>query len=202
MQPNAATLRLAVFPRPGILTDAALVTAGALLVAATAQISIPLEPFSPVPITGSTFGVLLVGASLGSLLGTASLGLYVLLGLIGLPFYAEHKHGWDVLSGATGGYLVGFIVAAAVVGWLAERPHWDRRFATAVTAMLTGNVIIYLFGVPWLAHYADLSLEDTLAQGVGPYIPGDVLKLYLAALALPAAWLGVKRFRGEPEDES
>jgi biotin transport system substrate-specific component len=199
VEPNAATLRLAVFPRSTVLTDVLLVFGGAGFVALCALISIPLS-FTPVPITGSTFGVLLVGASLGTLLGAASLSLYVFAGLF-LPIYAQHKHGWDVFTGPTGGYLVGFIVAALVIGWLAERPHWDRRFASAVTAMLTGSVIIYLFGLVWLQHELvqlklDSDLEATLEAGLYPFIIGDVLKLYLAALVLPAAWLGVKRFRG------
>jgi biotin transport system substrate-specific component len=194
VEPNAATLRLAVFPRSGILTDALLVLGGAGFVALCALISIPLS-FTPVPITGSTFGVLLVGASMGSVLGAASLSLYVFAGLF-LPIYAEHKQGWDVFSGPTGGYLVGFIVAALVIGWLAERPHWDRRFASAVTAMLTGSVIIYLFGLVWLQHTIHTDLEGTLEAGLYPFIVGDLLKLYLAGLLLPAAWLGVERFRG------
>jgi biotin transport system substrate-specific component len=198
VEPNAATLRLAVFPRTNILTEVLLVVGGAGFVALCALISIPLS-FTPVPITGSTFGVLLVGATLGSLLGAASLSLYVFAGLF-LPIYAEHKHGWDVFSGPTGGYLVGFIVAALVIGWLAERPHWDRRFASAVTAMLTGSVIIYAFGLVWLQHTIHTDLEGTLEAGLYPFIVGDLLKLYLAGLLLPAAWFAVKRFRGEPGD--
>jgi biotin transport system substrate-specific component len=194
VQPNAATLRLAVFPRAGILTDVALVVGGAAFVALCAQVSIPLS-FTPVPITGSTFAVLLVGASYGTLLGTASLALYVLAGLV-LPIYAQHNHGWDVLKGPTGGYLVGFIVAALLVGWLAERPHWDRRFSSSVAAMLTGSVVIYAFGLPWLQHTIHTDLEGTLEAGLYPFIIGDLLKLYLAAALLPAAWAAVRRFRG------
>jgi biotin transport system substrate-specific component len=199
VEPNAATLRLAVFPRTNILTEILLVVGGAGFVALCALISIPLS-FTPVPITGSTFGVLLVGATLGSMLGAASLSLYVFAGLF-LPIYAEHKHGWDVFSGPTGGYLVGFIVAALVIGWLAERPHWDRRFASAVTAMLTGSVIIYAFGLVWLQHTIHTDLEGTLEAGLYPFIVGDLLKLYLAGLLLPAAWFAVKRFRGEPDED-
>ncbi len=195
MEPNAATLRLAVFPHSTVLTNVMLVIGGAGFVALAALISIPLS-FTPVPITGSTFGVLLVGASLGSALGAASLSLYVFAGLF-LPIYAEHKHGWDVFSGPTGGYLVGFIVAALVIGWLAEHPHWDRRFATSVTAMLTGSVIIYAFGLVWLQHTIHTDLEGTLEAGLYPFIVGDIIKLYLAAALLPAAWAGVKRFRGD-----
>ncbi len=194
MHPQAATLRLAVFPRAGIVTDVLLVCAGALLVAAAAQVSIPL-PFTPVPITGQTFAVVLVGASLGSLLGFASLLLYVALGVAGAPFYADGGSGWDVFMGATGGYLVGFMVAAAVTGFLAER-KWDRRFPSAVAAMLTGNVLIYACGLPWLAAELNTGLEETLELGLYPFIVGDLIKLYLAGALLPLAWKGVERMRG------
>ena len=196
---NAATLRVAVFPRAGWLTDTILVLGGALFVAAAAQFSISIEPLSPVPITGQTFAVLLVGASYGALLGSASLALYVLMGLSGLPFYAEHKHGWDVLSGPSGGYLVGFVVAAAVVGLLAQL-KWDRKFSSAVSAMLTGSVIIYVFGVAWLMHDLDLNFSTGLKEGLAPFVPGDIVKLYLAGALLPAAWAAVKRFRGREDD--
>src|SRR5918998_1391300 len=120
MRPDAATLRLAVFPRPRALTDVLLVVGGAGFVALAAQVSIPL-PFTPVPITGQTFAVVLVGASLGTVRGMSSLMLYVLAGIAGAPIYADGAHGWAQITGATGGYLVGFVVAAALVGWLAER---------------------------------------------------------------------------------
>jgi biotin transport system substrate-specific component len=194
MRPEAATLRLAVFPRGSLLVDAALVVAGTALVAAAAQISVKL-PFTPVPITGQTFAVLLVGAALGAARGAASLGLYFLLGIVGAPIYAHHDSGWDVITSASGGYIVGFILAAAVTGWLAER-RWDRRFSSSIGAMLTGNVIIYLVGLPWLAAVLNTNLEKTLEYGLYPFVPGDTFKLYLAAVALPAAWLGVQRAGG------
>jgi biotin transport system substrate-specific component len=175
-----------------VLADALLVLAGAGLVALAAQISIPL-PFTPVPITGQTFAVVLVGASLGALRGTASLSLYLAAGLVGAPVYADGRHGWEVVSGASGGYLVGFVVAAFLTGLLAER-RWDRRFSSAVAAMLTGNVVIYLIGLPWLAVVLDSGLERTLELGLYPFVPGDVLKLYLAGALLPAAWRLVERF--------
>lgn len=189
----AGTLRVAVFPRIGVFADAALVLAGAGLVAAAAQVTIPL-PFTPVPITGQTFAVVLVGASLGMLRGTASLALYVLAGMAGAPFYAHHTHGLSVVAGASGGYLVGFVLAAAVTGWLAQR-RWDRRFSSAVGAMLTGNVVIYLVGVPWLAVDLGTNLERSLELGLYPFVPGDILKLYVAAALLPTAWRAVARFR-------
>jgi biotin transport system substrate-specific component len=191
MRPDAATLRLAVFPRPGALTDVLLVLGGAGFVALAAQVSVDL-PFTPVPITGQTFAVLLVGASLGALLALASLGLYIFVGALGAPIYADGRGGWDVLTGPTGGYIVGFALAAFLIGVLAQR-RWDRRFSSAVAAMLTGNVVVYLAGLPWLAEKIDGGLETTLEQGLYPFVVGDLLKLYLAAALLPSAWKLVER---------
>jgi biotin transport system substrate-specific component len=193
MRPEAATLRLAFFPRSSVLTDALLVLGGAGFVALAAQIEIHLG-FTPVPITLQTFAVLLVGAALGSVLGVAALGLYLVLGLVGAPVYAGGESGWEWIEGATGGYLVGFVLAAGVAGLLAER-QWDRRLATAVTALLTGSVLIYVFGLPWLAHVADLGWQETFEQGLYPFVVGDLAKLYLAGALLPAAWGLVKRLR-------
>jgi biotin transport system substrate-specific component len=188
---QAATLRHAVVPRSDLLTDTLLVLTGTGLVAGAAQISFKL-PFTPVPITGQTFAVVLVGASLGAIRGTASLMLYLWLGVAGAPIYADHAHGWSVITSATGGYIVGFVLASAVTGYLAER-RWDRQISSAIAAMLTGNVIIYLVGLPWLAVVLDTNLEKTLEYGLYPFVPGDVFKLYLAAALLPGAWRLVER---------
>jgi biotin transport system substrate-specific component len=185
---RSATSTLA--PRIDVLTDALFVLAGTGLVAGAAQISISL-PFTPVPITGQTFAVLLVGATLGTIRGIASLLLYLLIGIAGAPVYADQAHGWSVVTSASGGYLVGFVVAAAVTGFLAEH-RWDRRFSSSISLMLTGNVIIYLVGLPWLAVVLDTGLEKTLEYGLYPFVPGDVFKLYLAAAVLPSAWKVVR----------
>jgi len=194
MNPHAATLRLAVFPRSNLLADVLLVVAGAGLVALAAQIEIVLG-FTPVPISGQTFAVLLVGASYGPVLGASSLLLYFFVGLVGAPVYSGGDGGWEIVKGATGGYLVGFIVAALLAGLLAQR-RWDRRFNSAVAAMLTGSVVIYAFGLPWLAHTQNLTLEGTLEAGLYPFVVGDLLKLYLAGALLPSAWKLVERLRG------
>ena len=191
VQPDAATLRLAVAPRAGLLADALLVSAGAGLVALAAQVSVHLG-FTPVPITGQTFAVVLVGAALGSVRGTASLLLYLVAGVAGAPVYAAHAHGWGVFSGATGGYIVGFVVAAAFTGWLAER-RLDRRVSTSISAMLNGNVVIYVFGLLWLHHWLHASWATTLTDGLYPFVAGDMIKVYLAAAALPGAWRLVGR---------
>jgi biotin transport system substrate-specific component len=176
-----------VLPQSTSLTIA-LTIGFALLTAAAAQVRIPL-PFTPVPITGQTFAVLLSGAALGATWGSASQVLYLLLGAVGLPFYAGGQSGWDVVTGATGGYLVGFILAAFVVGSLAERLQ-DRTVTGSVPAFLTGTLVIYAVGVPWLYYAADsiTTGEAALAAGFIPFIAGDVIKIVLAGLLLPAAW--------------
>lgn len=160
----------------------------ALLTAAAAQVRIPL-PFTPVPLTGQTFAVLLSGAALGATWGGASQLLYVLMGAIGLPFFAGGEGGLTYATGATGGYLVGFILAAVAVGYLAERRQ-DRTVSSAIPAFLTGNLIIYAFGVPWLYRSVEsiTSGQAALAAGFTPFIAGDVVKIVLAGLLLPAAW--------------
>jgi biotin transport system substrate-specific component len=166
----------------------ACAVAGSLLIAALAQLSISL-PFTPVPITGQTLGVLLVGAAFGLGLGAATLGLYLLLGAIGLPFFADGASGWAVLgfASATGGYLWGFVLAAALVGWLA-RNGWDRSFRSAIGAMFLGEVVVYAVGLLWLHRVLAGSLDQTLTLGRYPFVIGDAIKLLLAAGLLPGAW--------------
>lgn len=191
MNPNAATLRLAVFPRTDLVTEALLVATGAALVALAAQVRIPMEP---VPITGQTFAVLLVGASYGALRGSATLSLYLVAGLLGAPVYTGQNSGWEYFTGATGGYILGFLLAAAVTGYLAEQ-RWDRRVSSAIAAMFIGSIAVYAIGLPWLAAVLDLDFETTLKEGLAPFVPGDLLKLFLAAALLPSAWRYVDRFR-------
>lgn len=173
----------------------ALIGLGAVFVYLTALISIPV-PGSPVPITGQTFGVLLVGGALGLRRGLASVALYVAIGLIGVPFFAEGRSGVATILGATGGYLIGFVLAAALVGRLAEL-GWDRRVGGALGAMAIGNVVIYLVGVPWLMAVMGMDLGQGLRSGVIPYLLGDAVKLALAAAAFPVAWWRVGRRPGE-----
>ncbi len=170
--------------RAAWLYDVALVSGGSLLIALAAQIAIPL-PFSPVPITGQTLAVLLVGVLLGSRRGASSLLLYLAEGALGLPVFAGGRCGFLYLLGPTGGYLLGFVVAAFVTGWLAER-GWDRRVRSNVPVMLLGNAIIYALGLPWLAHF--VGATRVLALGFYPFIVGDLLKITLASLSLPWAW--------------
>ena len=186
----APTVSLRYFPRAANwLRDLALIILGSLFVAALAQVEIPL-PFTPVPITGQTFGVLLVGAALGSKRGAAALALYLAEGAIGLPFFAGGAHGLSILTGATAGYLVGFVVAAFVIGHLAEH-GLERSARTSFIPFFVGTVIIYAFGVSWLAIVLG-NFSKALALGLIPFLLVDTIKLLAAAIVLPAAWKLVK----------
>ncbi len=172
----------------------ALILLGTALITATAQIIIPTQP---VPFTGQTFGVLLTAGALGFRRGMLATLLYVLLGAIGLPVFAEGKQGVEWLVGATGGYLVGFVLATAIVGRLAEL-GWDRNLLGSVGAMVIGSVAIYAVGVPWLAYRAfDGDLAQAITIGMVPFLLWDAVKLTLAAVTFPAAWWFVGRRPGD-----
>lgn len=179
------TLAWQITPRTRTTTVVAVI-AVALLTAVAAQIRIPL-PFTPVPITGSTFAVLLGGAVLGMRAGAASQVLYLAMGAVGLPVFTEASGGVEVFAGATGGYLVGFVLAAGLVGWLAER-RYDRRFVTAVWLFVVGNLVIYAVGVPWLMAVTGFGLIEAIAKGAVPFLVGDLIKIAAAAGLTPAAW--------------
>lgn len=173
------------------LRNVVLVIAGAILIYLTAQIAIPIAG-NPVPITLQNFGVLVVGGALGLRRGGLAAFLYVALGVIGLPFFAEHKGGVSVILGATGGYLVGFVLAGALVGRLAEL-GWDRRIAGAIGATALGTLMIYLVGVPWLAATTGMSLSQAIEKGLLPFVVVDTVKLLAAAAVFPVAWWVVGR---------
>ena len=166
------------------LYDLVLVVGASAAVALSAQIAIAL-PFSPVPVTGQTFAVLMVGALLGPQRAIAAMLLYLMEGLAGLPVFAAGTSTVVVLAGPTGGYLIGFVVAAGIVGYLAER-GWDRNLGTTLLAMTIGTAIIFTFGVTRLAFY--LTEGSALELGLYPFIPGAVAKIALAALLLPLGW--------------
>jgi biotin transport system substrate-specific component len=171
-----------------LVADAVLVTLGVALIALSAQVTFHL-PNTPVPFTGQTFAVLLVGGAYGVSRGFATMVAYLVVGGLGFGVFAGHTSGWDVLrfSSATGGYLVGMLVASALVGWLAER-GWDRNAVKSLPTMILGNVVIYAFGYFWLQHALDLTANQAWHAGVRPFLPGDALKILLAAGLLPAAW--------------
>ena len=170
----------------GVARAAILVVGGAALTALSAQLAFPV-PWTPVPYTGQTAAVLLVGTALGWRLGLLSMAIYVVAGAVGLPVYAQGAHGVGQLLGATGGYLIGFVLAAALVGWLAER-RWDRAPLSAAALMVAGNLLIYAIGVPVLAISLDLPFTDAMRSGAFVFVPWDAFKVLLAAGLLPAAW--------------
>lgn len=182
---TSAVITQRVFTRsPAVAVLLVVVTAG--LTALAAQITIPL-PFTPVPITGQTFAVLLAGAALGWKLGAAGQLLYVAIGALGAPVFTEASGGVEVIRGATGGYLIGFIFAAGLVGWLAEHRQ-DRAFLTMVAAFLAGTAVIYSFGVVGLMAATGWGLGEALAKGVAPFLIGDLIKAALAGVILPGSW--------------
>jgi biotin transport system substrate-specific component len=171
--------------------DATLVLIGALLTALLAQIEVHVPP-SPVPVTGQTLAVGLVGATLGARRGAASLLLYGLLGLV-LPFYAGGESGWHVVWGASGGYIVGFVFAAGAIGWLAERGA-DRKAQAAFAAFVVGQLIVFAFGLAGLKIAVDQSWGWTIHNGFSIFIVGGLIKALVGALVLPSAWTLVRRF--------
>ena len=186
------TLMDAAVSRTGLLWDAALVIGFACLTALCAQISFWI---GLVPITGQTFAVLLSGALLGSRRGALSQLSYLAIGVTGIPYWFAlgGAPGIARLIGPTGGYLIGFVAAAFVVGWLAER-GWERHVWTAIPAMLVGSAVFYTFGLLWLSHFVPAG--KVLQAGLYPFIVGDAIKVLVAALALPSGWLLLRRLKG------
>jgi len=186
-----------VMPKPvagrlGSLYNVLAVIAGTVFIALMAQVRIPL-PFTPVPITGQTLAVVLAGACLGSKRGGASSLLYLLGGGLGLPVFTGFGAGIMHLTGPTGGYLFGFLPAAWLVGSLSER-GWDRNLRTNLMAMFLGSLVIYAFGFVWLGVF--VGFDKALVLGVLPFIPGDILKMLLAAALLPLVWRCLPGVRG------
>ena len=168
--------------------DLVLVLAGAGFVGLLSQWSIPL-PGTPVPLTLGTFAVLLTGASLGGLRALLSIGTYLVAGGLGVNWFAGHKDGW---GGATFGYVIGFVVAATIVGWLAQRGG-DRTVVKTIVTMVLGNLVIYAVGVSWLMGSTGMDLQAGLTAGMTPFLLGDAIKVVAAAGLLPATWALVRR---------
>ena len=196
-----ATASMPALPaRPIVLADlvpavrarnAVLVALGVLFTALLAQVSIPV-PGSPVPITGQTLAVVLTAASLGPVRGVAVQAFYILAALVGLPFYSEASGGVDVVFGATGGYVVGFIPAAFLIGKAARR-GMDRRPLQAAPLFDAGQAVIFAVGVPWLAVSADMNAAQALDAGFYPFILGGLVKAGVAAAVLGTAWKATRR---------
>ena len=188
-----APLRVVLIPRTSALTNVALVVGGTAFMSLMAQVAIPV-PGSPVPITGQTLGVLLIGTTYGASLGFATIAAYVALGLLGAPILAQGAHGFAKLAGPTGGYLVGMVLAALLVGALANR-RWDVHLRTSFGQMLIGELLIFAPGLIWLKIYTGASWNWTLAAGLTPFIVGEIIKIGLAGFALPSVWALVRRVR-------
>ncbi len=187
-----SSLAQVVFPGVSWLRDLLLVVGGVVFVALLAQVRIVL-PFTPVPITGQTLGVLLIGATYGFRLGFLTLATYVVVGLGGLPVFAGGAAGLARLFGPTGGYLVAFPLAAALMGWLVQRFGVDRHPLRMAGSMALCSILILGLGSTWLAIVLQTNMADALAKGAFPFIPGDLVKMTIAALLLPGAWRVVGR---------
>jgi biotin transport system substrate-specific component len=181
-----------VAPRPRVLADlvpgalvrdVVLVVAAAALTGLAAQVLVRL-PFTPVPISLQTFTVLLAGAALGPIRGGMAMLLYLVAGLFGVPWFSEQQSGWEF---ASFGYIIGFVFAGALVGWLA-RLGLDRTVPGTIGIMVLGNLVIYVLGVAWLANFLAVDLPTALGFGLWPFLVGDALKIALAAGLLPGAW--------------
>ena len=191
MSLSATSLRSSLIPRSTALSNAVLVVSGVIGLAALAQIAIPV-PGSPVPVTGQTLGVLILGTAYGSTLGFTTFALYILAGIAGAPVFADGGQGLDRIVGATGGYLVGMLVATFVLGQLA-RFRLDQKFLTALPSMLIGTVTTFSFGLIWLHQYTGQSWSWTFEKGLTPFIVGEVLKIAIAGTSLPVIWRVVSR---------
>jgi biotin transport system substrate-specific component len=188
--PAAPHLVLAdrILPRH-LVTDITLVVLGAALVGGFAQLYVPLWP---VPVTGQTLAVLLVGATLGAVRGALAMVVYAVVGIVGVPWFSEAESGWQVIAGPTGGYIIGFVLSAFLVGWLSER-QWDRKVLKALALFLGGSVAVFAIGLPWLSFVLGTDLATTLEYGLWPFIIGGLIKALLAAGLLPLAWWGAEK---------
>lgn len=197
--PNRLVLADRVLPRH-LVVDITLVVLGAAFVGGLAQIYVDLEP---VPITGQTLAVLLVGSTLGALRGGLSLAVYAAAGLIGLPVFApeedgSHLVGEAALTSPSFGYIIGFVFAAAFVGWLSQR-EWDRKIFKALATFIGGTLVVFAFGLPWLAFSLGIGVDLTLQYGLYPFILGGIIKSVIAAGVLPLAWFGANKLSKRAE---
>jgi biotin transport system substrate-specific component len=188
---SGPTLRHALVTKSTVATHLMLVTGGVAFLALLAQIALPI-PGSPVPVTGQTLGVLLIGSSYGAALGSATFLSYLLIGIAGVPVFAHQGAGLARLTGATGGYLVGMLLATYLVGYLSGR-KWDQRLQTSIFTMLAGSVVTFTFGLIWLHSFTDKSWSWTFNAGLTPFILGEVIKIGIAGTSLPVIWRVVQK---------
>lgn len=195
MSLHSGSLRATVFPRSTAMTEALFVVGGIGFISLLAQISLPV-PGSPVPVTGQTLAVLLIGTTYGARLGFITFASYLLAGIAGAPIFAPSatsaNHGVDRLVGATGGYLVGMLVASLLLGYLADRKA-DQKFRTSFPALLLGDLVIFTFGLAWLHASLDMTWAATIKAGLTPFILGEALKIAITATSLPLVWRKISR---------
>jgi biotin transport system substrate-specific component len=188
---QVSNLRTALIQRASIATQISLILTGTVFLALMAQISFPI-PGSPVPFTGQTLGVLLLGTAYGASLGFSTMAFYLLMGILGAPIFAAGSHGLEKIAGATGGYLVGMLISTLVLGALAGR-KWDQKIKTVIPTMIIGNSVVFTFGLIWLHQYTGQSWAWTFEKGFTPFIFGEVLKIAIASTALPVVWRFVSK---------
>lgn len=190
MSTTTTTLRSIAAPRSSAITHALFILGGTGFIAAMAQVSIPV-PGSPVPVTGQTLAVLLVGTTYGARLGFATFATYLFAGIAGAPLFAPSatlpNHGIERLTSATGGYLVGMLFASALLGFLADRKA-DQKFLTSYPALIAGTLTTFAFGLLWLHYSLELSWAKTISIGLTPFIIGEVLKIAIVGTTLPLVW--------------
>ena len=192
MSISTGSLRATVFPRSTALTHAGFIVGGTLFIAALAQIAIPV-PGSPVPVTGQTLAVYLIGTTYGARLGFATFSTYLLAGIAGAPVFAPAAtQGLARLTGATGGYLIGMLVATLILGALADRKA-DQKFKTSFPALILGSVIVFAFGLIWLNVSLNLTWAQTISAGLTPFIFGEVIKIAITATSLPLIWRRISK---------
>jgi biotin transport system substrate-specific component len=192
MSISTGSLRATVFPRSTALTHAGFIVGGTLFIAALAQIAIPI-PGSPVPVTGQTLAVYLIGTTYGARLGFATFSTYLLAGIAGAPVFAPAAtQGLARLTGATGGYLIGMLIAVLVLGALADRKA-DQKFKTSFPALILGSVIVFAFGLIWLNVSLNLTWAQTISAGLTPFIFGEVIKIAITATSLPLIWRKISK---------
>jgi biotin transport system substrate-specific component len=192
MSISTGSLRATVFPRSTALTHAGFIVGGTLFIAALAQIAIPV-PGSPVPVTGQTLAVYLIGTTYGARLGFATFATYLLAGIVGAPVFAPAAtQGLARLTGATGGYLIGMLIAVLVLGALADRKA-DQKFKTSFPALILGSVIVFAFGLIWLNVSLNLTWAQTISAGLTPFIFGEVIKIAITATSLPLIWRKISK---------
>ena len=183
---SSATLSGALISRSNAVTKVALVVGGVAFLALMAQISVPV-PGSPVPVTGQTLGALLIGSAYGASLGFTTFATYLIVGFVGAPVFAAGTHGFARITGATGGYLVGMLLASLITGYLAGR-KWDQNIKTVVPTMILGDIVIFALGIFWLHHSIHATWAVTFKLGFTPFILGEVIKIAIASTTMPTLW--------------